>query len=114
MMLVEQLKTSDNVGWFIIPTLNPDGSTGDTAVISLWKKILQILPTYDFFPNTGSEIFRQASIKKYEMDEWNSWNFTGTLETYIYETYGIPTILIELASHGEIEYNLRKIFTLDM
>ena len=92
----------------------PDNSIDDAAVITLWKKLLSILPWYDFYPNTISEILRQASIKKYEIDEGNSGQFTGTLETYIYETYGIATVLLELSSHGQIEYNLKNIFTLDL
>jgi hypothetical protein len=92
----------------------PDGSIDDKGVIALWQKILTILPGYDFYPNTSSEILRQASIKKYEIDEWDSGRFTGTLDTYIYETLWIPAILIELESHGKIEYNLKDIFALDI
>lgn len=92
----------------------PDNSIDDTSVISLWKKVSSLLPGYDFFPSTNSEILRQASIKKYEMDEGGIWKFTGTLETYMYETYAIPNILIELNNHGKTEYNLREIFTLDI
>lgn len=92
----------------------PDGSVDDESVIRLWKKVISILPWYDFYPNTSSQILRQASIKKYEIDEWDSWLFTGTLETYMYEKFGIPNILIELSNHWKIEYNLREIFTLDL
>jgi len=92
----------------------PDGSVDDESVIRLWKKIISILPWYDFFPNTSSQMLRQASIKKYEIDEWDSWLFTGTLETYMYEKFGIPNILIELSNHWKIEYNLSEIFTLDL
>lgn len=91
----------------------PDGWIHDTQVIDLWRKIVSILPGYDFSPNTNSEILTQASIKKYEIDEWDSWFFTGTLDTYIYEKYWVPTILIELSNHWKIEYNLKEIFTLD-
>lgn len=100
-----------STGWILYI---PDWSIDDQSVIQLGKKVLRFLPGYDFYPNTSSEILRQASIKKYEIDEGNSGLFTGTLETYIYETYGIPTLLIELASHGSIEYNLKEIFTLDI
>jgi len=92
----------------------PDNSITDTQVVALWKDILSILPGYNFYPNTNSQILTQASIKKYEMDEGGTGVFTGTLETYIYETYGIPTVLIEFENHGDIEYNLKNIFSLDL
>jgi len=92
----------------------PDGSIHDTRVINFWKKLRNILPGYDFYPNTSSEILTAASIKKYEIDEWDSWKFTGTLDTFIYENYGIPIILLELKNHGEIEYRLRWIFDIDI
>jgi hypothetical protein len=31
------------------------------------------------------------------------------MENYIYEKYGIPTILVEFEKHGEIEYDLLDI-----
>ncbi len=92
----------------------PDGSVDDSQVIHLGTQIRSILPGYDFYPNTSSEILRQASIKKYEIDEGDSGVFTGTLETYLYEKYGIINILIELSNHWKIEYNLKEIFTLDL
>jgi hypothetical protein len=82
-------------------------------VTRFWKQLLEILPDYDFYPDTSSLQARQRSIEKYEMDEWWKWLFTGTLEDYMYETYGIPIILIELSSHGQVEERLKNIFTLD-
>lgn len=87
----------------------PDNSIDDQSVIALGKKILEILPDYDFYPDTSTDEKRQKSIVRYEMDEWGIELFTGTLESYVYETYGIPIILVELAEHGVQEERLRKI-----
>lgn len=66
------------------------------------------MPDYDFGPDLSSTAARERSIVKYEMDEGGIEVFTGTMETYIYELYDIPAILIELDGHGTVEQRLEE------
>lgn len=88
----------------------PDGSIDDARILELWKKLLGILPEYDFSPKITTESQKQASRERYEMDEGGKNEFTGTMETYIYEQYNIPVVLIELTQHGKAEERLKNVF----
>jgi len=99
-----------STGWVIYI---PDNSIDDERVINYAVQLRNILPWYDFYPNLSTPERREESIYGYEIDEWNSWEFTGTMETYIYETYDIPVLLLELDQHWKIEENLKNIFSLD-
>jgi len=43
------------------------------------------------------------------MDEGGKGLYTGTLENYMYENYGIPAVIIELANHGRVEERLKPL-----
>jgi hypothetical protein len=92
----------------------PDGSIDDAGLIWFTKKIHSLIPDYDFYPDITTPEKRVESIVRYEIDEGWLGIYTGTLENYVYENYGIPTVLIELNTHGNIEERLRNIFSLDI
>jgi len=87
----------------------PDNSFDDKKIRDLWNKMKNILSNYHFNLSykTGQE--RKQKIFDYEIDEWWSNKFTWTMETYIYEKYNIPILIIELKQHWKIEYNLLNI-----
>ncbi|MDQ7022433.1 MAG: M14 family zinc carboxypeptidase [Candidatus Gracilibacteria bacterium] len=87
----------------------PDNSFNDNKVISLANEMKTILPHYDFDISYSNLHEKEEKIFAYEIDEGGSNKFTGTMETYIYEKYDIPIIIIELEEHGKIEYNLLNI-----
>lgn len=85
----------------------PDNSYYDERIISLAKKIKNILPDYYFeFPTYDKkkdnkeretlEINQNKTNKKY------SW----LMENYIYQKYDIPILLIELKEHWKVETRL--------
>ncbi len=87
----------------------PDGSLQDDTVIRFTKSIHALVPNYDFYPNTSSPLGLHQSIVRYEMDEGGKGLYTGTLENYMYENYGIPAVIIELANHGRVEERLKPL-----
>lgn len=90
----------------------PDNSIDDKNVIKFWKDISNILTTYKFDIDYKNQKEKKQKIFDYEIDEWWSLKYTWTMESYIYEKYKIPTILIELESHWEIEQKLKNIIKL--
>jgi len=90
----------------------PDGSIDDTKQIEFTQEVHKLLPDYEFSVDTSTPEKRRLSILRYEIDEWWSQLYTGTLETYVYEKYNIPVVLIELTSHWVIESRLENIFDL--
>lgn len=87
----------------------PDNSFDDDGVIKFWNEIVSLLPWYKFNTNYSNNFEKNQRIKEYEINEWWDADFTWTMETYIYENYGIPTILLELESHWKIEYRLKEL-----
>lgn len=90
----------------------PDNSFDDNEVRNFWYQISDALPSYEFEIDYINQTDKENKIKRYEIDEWWSWLYTWTMETYIYEKLKIPTVLIELKNHGEIEYNLKNVIKL--
>lgn len=90
----------------------PDNSFDDKNVIKFWNEIAKKLPWYNFDTNYLNSEQKQNKIKLYEIDEWWIWEYTWTMETYIYEKYKIPVILIELKDHWKIEYSIKNIIEL--
>lgn len=88
----------------------PDNSLSDSRVRDLWYSLKTLLPDYDFAPDISTELALQNSLEHYEIDEWGAELFTGTVESYIYETLDIPVILIELREHGRVEERLLWVF----
>lgn len=88
----------------------PDNSLTDGRVRDLWYSLKTLLPDYDFAPDISTELKFQNSLERYEIDEWGVELFTGTIESYIYETLDIPVILIELSEHGQVEERLLWVF----
>lgn len=98
-----------SVGWnFFIP----DWSIDDIRITRLWKKMKEILRNYIFDISYSNTHEKEDKIFEYEIDEWWSKKFTWTMETYIYEKYNIPILIIELKQHWKIEYDLIKIISL--
>ncbi|MDD3793927.1 MAG: M14 family zinc carboxypeptidase [Candidatus Gracilibacteria bacterium] len=87
----------------------PDNSIDDKKVIDFGYEISNILPGYKYDIDFENDHVKKQKIKEYEINEGGSKEYTGTMETYIYEKYKIPTILIEIPEHGEIEYKLRDL-----
>lgn len=87
----------------------PDNSIDDKKVIDFWYQISNILPTYKYDIDFENDYVKKQKIKEYEINEWWNAEYTWTMETYIYENYNIPTILIELPEHWKIEYKLRDL-----
>ncbi len=87
----------------------PDNSFDDKRIIDFWYQISNRLPWYLFETDYLNEDQKQNKIKLYEIDEWWIWEYTGTMETYIYEKYNIPVLLIELKNHWETEKNIINI-----
>lgn len=91
----------------------PDNSIDDERIKNLWNQISSILHTYDFDLSYKNEAEKNQKIKKYEINEWWDSDYTWTMETYIYENYNIPTIIVEIYKHWIIEYNLKNIVNID-
>lgn len=87
----------------------PDNSIDDKKVIDFWYEISKILPSYRYDIDFENDTTKKQKIKEYEINEWWTAEYTWTMETYIYEKYKIPTILIELEDHWKIEYKLRNL-----
>lgn len=90
----------------------PDNSIDDRKVIDFWYEISNVLPNYRYNIDFENDIIKKQKIIEYEINEWWIAEFTWTMETYIYENYKIPTILIELAEHWKIEYKLRDLINI--
>ncbi|MDD2907439.1 MAG: M14 family zinc carboxypeptidase [Candidatus Gracilibacteria bacterium] len=90
----------------------PDNSIDDNKIKDFGNQISQILPTYQFNLDYNNEFSKNQKIKEYEINEGGESDFTGTMETYIYENYNIPVILIELDKHGKLEYRLKGLIEL--
>lgn len=90
----------------------PDNSFDDNRVRSFWFQISDALPGYEFEIDYINQTDKENKIKRYEIDEWWSGLYTWTMETYIYEKLEIPTVLIELENHWQIEYNLKNVIEL--
>lgn len=87
----------------------PDDSIDDVKIRTFWNELHKLLPSFDFDVSYNNKNEREQKIYKYEVDEWWSKLFTWTMITYIYETYNIPAILIELKKHWETEYELENL-----
>ena len=87
----------------------PDNSIDDKKVIDFWYEISNILPTYKYDINFENDYVKKQKINEYEINEWWNAEYTWTMETYIYEKYNIPIILIELPDHWKIEYKLKDL-----
>lgn len=87
----------------------PDNSIDDKNVINFWYEISKILPNYKYDISFSDDSSKKQKIKEYEINEWWDAEYTGTMETYIYENYRIPIILIELPEHWKIEYKLKDL-----
>lgn len=91
--------------WWIL--FIPNNSINDSRIVDLWNSIKNILwENYDFNINYKNSYEKKFKIKKYEVNEWWIWNYTWLMIQYIYEKYNIPTIIIEIENHWEIEYKL--------
>jgi len=96
-------------GWnFFIP----DGSIDDIKIINFWKKVSNILENYSFDISYSNTQEKKQKLLEYEIDEWWKNIFTWTMETYIYEKYNIPVLILELEQHWKIEYDLINIHSL--
>lgn len=87
----------------------PENSFDDIQIRNFWSQIHELLPEFEFDLSYSSDEERYAKIYQYEIDEWWSRLYTWTMETYIYENYNIPVLLIELENHGEIDYDLKNV-----
>lgn len=95
--------------WWIL--FIPDNSIDDKRVIDFGLEVNSYLD-YDFDPSFSNDYQRSLMINYYEIDEWGSLLYTGSLDTYIYEKYDIPSILIELESHTEIENKVKDLINI--
>ena len=94
--------------WAII--FIPDGWFNDQKVLDFANNIQQILwNNYDFTSKYSNNYQKNKLIQRYEFDEWGKNIYTWVLAQYIYETYNIPAIILELQYHGRIEKKLRWI-----
>jgi len=96
--------------WSII--FLPDNSFNDQKIIDFWNEVSNLLNTYLFDIDYVTDKQKKQKIYEYEIDEWWSSLFTWTMETYIYEQYNIPVVLIELAEYWKIEYKFKDIVDL--
>jgi len=87
----------------------PDGSFDAPHVRQFAEEVHMLLPNYNFDISYRDANEKKIKIRAYEIDEGGSKKFTGTMETYIYEAYNIPVILIELPEHGVIDTELRNL-----
>lgn len=89
----------------------PDYSIDDDRVINLWNKLKKSLwNDYKFNLVYKDEDEKLKKIKLYEIDDRWKDIYTWTMVNYIYENFNIPTILVELKKHWEVEKNLIKFF----
>ena len=94
--------------WWII--FVPDGWFNDSNTLNFADTIQQILwKNYEFNSQFSNNYQKNLRIQRYEFDEWGKNIFTGVLAQYIYETYNIPAIILELEYHGRVEEKLRWI-----
>lgn len=87
----------------------PDNSFDDKRVIDFWNQVSKRLGWYIFDTTYKDQRQKQIKIELFEIDEWWIWEYTWTMETYIYEKYNIPVLLIELKKHWETEKNIINI-----
>lgn len=85
----------------------PDKSFYDYWEQSFVIDIKNIFPDYRY-----PKITDKYALKESEIDEWWSKLYTGSMETYIYEKYKIPVVLLELSKHWQIEYRIKWIIDL--
>lgn len=85
----------------------PDNSFHDISEQSFVSTIRRIFPDYFY-----SQITDRDAILKSEIDEWWSMLYTWSMETYIYENYKIPVVLLELQKHWQIDYRIKWIIDL--
>lgn len=85
----------------------PDNSFYDVWEQSFVSLVNNIFPDYYY-----SRITEKDAIIKSEIDEWWSKLYTWSMETYIYENYWIPVVLLELQKHWQIDYRIKWIIDL--
>ncbi len=88
----------------------PDGWFENSNTLNFADKIQKILwNSYEFNSQYSNNYQKNILIQRYEFDEWWKNIFTWVLAQYIYETYNIPAIILELEYHGKVEKKLRGI-----
>lgn len=88
----------------------PDGWFDDQKVLDFTNNVQEILwNSYEFNSQFSNNYQKNILIQRYEFDEWGKNIFTWVLAQYIYETYNIPAIILELEYHGRVEKKLRGI-----
>lgn len=97
--------------WWII--FIPDYGLDDYRVVNLWNRVKSILNNnYIFNPYYENENQKSKKIKTYEINERYTDSYPWSMITYIYYKYNIPSIILELKEHWQIEYDLKKIETI--
>lgn len=87
----------------------PENSFDDEKIKLFWSELHKLLPSFDYDLSYNNNSQKEQKIYEYEIDEWWSKLYTGTMETYIYEKYNIPVILIELKKHWKTEFELKNL-----
>lgn len=90
----------------------PENSFDDMKIRWFWSKVHEYLPKYEFNLSYENNKEKKQKVYEYEIDEWWSKLYTWTMETYIYEKYNIPVLLVELKEHWKTDYNFKNIINL--